>query len=88
LGIIQGIFAPEPKDAYVNNRKVDDVIVTHANSIILYHLPPGAKRFTAKAALLRSGIEQEGSQSSVTFEVYTDIPEEKIKALVRERNAY
>lgn len=44
-------------------------IATHANSIILYNLPEGAKRFTALAGIDNTGTDQ-GSKSSVEFMIF------------------
>ncbi len=46
---------------------------THANSVIEYDLPPGTKRFKARAGLDNGGTDQK-SGSSVTFEVWTTKP--------------
>ena len=48
-------------------------IGTHANSVIEYILPAGAKRFIARGALDEGGTKQ-GGGTSVTFAVYTENP--------------
>jgi len=48
-------------------------IGTHANSVIEYLLPAGAKRFVARGVLDEGGTKQ-GGGTSVTFEVYTENP--------------
>lgn len=50
-------------------------IGTHANSIIEYVLPAGAKRFKARGALDEGGTKQ-GNGTSVEFRVYTENPGE------------
>jgi len=47
-------------------------IGTHANSIIAFNLPAGAKRFKARGALDEGGTKQ--GSSSVEFRVYTENP--------------
>lgn len=53
----------------VNGTKYDKGIATHANSIILYDLPEGARKFTALAGIDNTGSDQ-GSKSSVEFMVF------------------
>ncbi|CAN5851352.1 ThuA domain-containing protein [soil metagenome] len=48
-------------------------IGTHANSVIEYVLPAGAKRFKARGALDEGGTKQ-GGGTSVEFRVYTENP--------------
>jgi putative membrane-bound dehydrogenase-like protein len=48
-------------------------IGTHANSVIAFNLPAGAKRFKARGALDEGGTKQ-GSGTSVEFRVYTGNP--------------
>lgn len=48
-------------------------IGTHANSVIAYNLPAGAKRFKARGALDEGGTKQ-GGGTSVEFRVYTENP--------------
>lgn len=50
-------------------------IGTHANSVIEYVLPAGAKRFKARGALDEGGTKQ-GNGASVEFRVYTENPGE------------
>ncbi len=47
-------------------------IGTHANSIIAFNLPPGAKRFKARGVLDEGGTKQ--GSASVEFRVYTENP--------------
>lgn len=47
-------------------------IGTHANSVIAFNLPSGAKRFKARGALDEGGTKQGGD--SVEFRVYTENP--------------
>lgn len=47
-------------------------IGTHANSVIAFNLPAGAKRFKARGALDEGGSKQGGT--SVEFRVYTENP--------------
>lgn len=48
-------------------------IGTHANSVIAFNLPAGAKRFKARGALDEGGTKQ-GGGTSVEFRVYTENP--------------
>lgn len=48
-------------------------IGTHANSIIEFNLPAGAKRFVARGVLDEGGTKQ-GHSTSVVFAVYTENP--------------
>lgn len=48
-------------------------IGTHANSVIAFNLPAGAKRFKARGALDEGGTQQ-GSGTSVVFAVFTENP--------------
>ncbi|MBK8091483.1 MAG: NPCBM/NEW2 domain-containing protein [Verrucomicrobiaceae bacterium] len=52
---------------------IDYGIGTHANSVIAFNLPTGAKRFKARGALDEGGTKQ-GNSSSVTFAVYAENP--------------
>lgn len=47
-------------------------IGTHANSVIAYNLPAGAKRFKARGALDEGGTQQ--GSDSVVFSVFTENP--------------
>lgn len=52
-------------------------IGTHANSVIAYNLPAGAKRFKARGVLDEGGSKQGGSKqggTSVDFRVYAENP--------------
>lgn len=48
-------------------------IGTHANSVIAFNLPAGAKRFKARGVLDEGGTKQ-GGGTSVEFRVYTENP--------------
>jgi putative membrane-bound dehydrogenase-like protein len=56
-----------------NGQDIPYGIGTHANSVIEYLLPAGAKRFIARGALDEGGTKQ-GGGSSLTFAVYTENP--------------
>lgn len=53
-------------------KAIDYGIGTHANSVIAFNLPAGAKRFKARGALDEGGTKQGGD--SVEFRVYTENP--------------
>lgn len=53
-------------------KTIDYGIGTHANSIIAFHLPAGAKRFKARGVLDEGGSKQGGD--SVVFAVYVENP--------------
>ena len=57
----------------VNGAAVKDGIGTHANSVISYSLPAGAKRFRTRGGLDDGGTSQAG-EPSVQFLVYTNDP--------------
>lgn len=54
-------------------RTLEYGIGTHANSVIAYNLPAGAKRFKARGVLDEGGTKQ-GAGTSVDFRVYTENP--------------
>ncbi len=54
-------------------RAIEYGIGTHANSVIAFNLPAGAKRFRA-AGVLDEGGTQQGGGTSVEFRVYTENP--------------
>ncbi|MFT5129216.1 MAG: putative membrane-bound dehydrogenase-like protein [Rhodothermales bacterium] len=59
----------------VNGKPVSYGIGTHANSMIVYDLPPGYERFKARGALDNGGTDQAGGKStSVQFMVFTKKP--------------
>lgn len=58
-------------------KAIENGIGTHANSVIAFNLPDGAKRFKARGALDEGGTKQ--GATSVVFAVYTENPGE-IKA--------
>ncbi|WP_395753431.1 PVC-type heme-binding CxxCH protein [Prosthecobacter sp.] len=60
----------------VDGKKYTSGIGTHARSVIVFDLPPGAARFTAQAAIDDGGMERGGkaSNASVKFQVYTEAP--------------
>ncbi len=53
----------------VDGTKYDKGVAVHANSILLYSLPEGARRFKAFAGIDNTGSDQ-GSKSSVEFMVF------------------
>jgi putative heme-binding domain-containing protein len=55
----------------VNGKPVAFGIGTHAPSKIIYDLPPGYTKFTARGGLDNGGTNQAGSTTSVQFRVYT-----------------
>jgi hypothetical protein len=57
----------------INGTQYSTGIATHANSVIVYNLPEGAVRFTAKAGIDNTGTDQ-GSYSSVEFMVFNYDP--------------
>lgn len=57
----------------VDGTKYDRGFATHANSILLFDLPEGVVRFTAKAGIDNTGTDQ-GSKSSVEFMVFNYDP--------------
>lgn len=57
----------------VNGQPVAEGIGTHASSVIEYDLPPGTRRFRAKGALDKGGVDQ-GQEPSVVFQVWTTKP--------------
>ncbi len=62
----------------VENKVYANGIGTHAASSIVYDLPPGVERFTAKVAIDDGGMVHLGkaSDASVRFHVYTQKPSE------------
>jgi hypothetical protein len=60
-------------DLSINGTKYEKGVATHANSVIVYNLPKGAVRFTAKAGIDNTGTNQ-GSISSVEFMVFNYDP--------------
>jgi putative membrane-bound dehydrogenase-like protein len=59
----------------IDGKEVPFGIGTHANSVIAYELPPGYKRFKARAGLDNGGTAQGGGAvSSVRFLVFTEKP--------------
>ncbi len=57
----------------IDGTKYDKGIATHANSILIFDLPEGAARFSAKAGIDNTGTDQ-GSKSSIEFFVYNFDP--------------
>ncbi|MEM7015163.1 MAG: NPCBM/NEW2 domain-containing protein, partial [Verrucomicrobiota bacterium] len=57
----------------VNGKPVEYGIGVHANSVIVYDLPKGAKKFNARGGLDNGGTDQNG-ESSVQFHVYDKNP--------------
>ena len=65
----------------INGQSVAYGIGTHANSLIVYDLPPGYTRFKARAGLDNGGTDQgHPSASSVQFLVYTQKPPRRLLA--------
>ena len=57
----------------VDGKPAAEGIGTHANSVIEFDLPPGTRRFTARAGLDKGGVAQ-GNGATVQFQVYTEAP--------------
>ncbi|MEX2187435.1 MAG: PVC-type heme-binding CxxCH protein [Pirellulales bacterium] len=57
----------------INGKEVEYGIGTHANSMIVFDLPAGTKRFKALAGLDNGGTDQ-GGGSTVEFFVFTEPP--------------
>jgi hypothetical protein len=72
----------------VKGQPVGASILTHSTSVIEYDIPPGFDHFEAEGGLLDSGVNQPDSCSSVTFEVYSEMPTEKLNALLIRGNLY
>jgi hypothetical protein len=72
----------------VNKMICEKGLTTHATSVIAYDLPPNCHTFKTRAALLDSGANQENSEASVRFEVYTELPEETLRKLEMRRRFY
>lgn len=69
----------------VNGKPVAYGIGAHAVSIIEYDLPDGYTHFEAIGALDHGGVSQQnGSQTSVSFEVYTTLPK-SVRAKVKKQ---
>ena len=66
----------------------DRGIVTHATSVVAYDIPDGCHTFSARAALLDSGLAPPDSVTSVRFEVYTELPENKLHKLLIRKTHY
>jgi putative membrane-bound dehydrogenase-like protein len=62
------------KPLRIDGKSVPYGIGTHANSVIIYDLPPGYERFKARGGLDNGGTDQGtcGGQASVQFVVYTE----------------
>ena len=62
----------------VDQKTYEKGIGTHASSTIIFDLPPGVERFTAKVAIDDGGMIRKGapSDASVRFHVYTQKPSE------------
>ncbi len=62
------------KPLQIAGKAVPYGIGTHANSVIIYDLPPGFERFKARGGLDNGGTDQGacGSQASVQFAVFTE----------------
>jgi putative membrane-bound dehydrogenase-like protein len=60
----------------VEGKAYEQGIGTHASSTIVYELPPGVERLTAKVGIDDGGMERKGkpSDASVRFHVYTEKP--------------
>lgn len=67
----------------VGERETTDGIGTHANSVIVFDLPPGATRFTGHAALDDAGSSRATEPSDVRFSVLLDggVLLERVRAL-------
>jgi putative membrane-bound dehydrogenase-like protein len=63
----------------IAGKPVEYGIGTHANSVIQFDLPEGAKRFKARAGLDNGGTDQ-GGGSTVEFFVFTQKPPQKFLA--------
>lgn len=72
----------------VADQKYKTGITTHSTSIIAFKIPAGYTRFTAKGALLNSGLHKKDSVTSLRFEVYTEIPKETLDKLLIRRSHY
>jgi putative membrane-bound dehydrogenase-like protein len=57
----------------VAGKSIEFGLGTHANSLIVYDLPPGYEKFVARGGLDEGGTRQ-GNGSTVTFAVYTQNP--------------
>ncbi|MCH8830262.1 MAG: NPCBM/NEW2 domain-containing protein, partial [Planctomycetes bacterium] len=65
----------------IDGKPVSYGIGTHANSVIVYDIPPGYTRFLARAGLDDGGTSQQNGQAtSVRFLVYTEKPPARILA--------
>lgn len=65
----------------IDGKSVASGIGTHANSMIVYDIPPGYTRFRAKAGLDDGGTTQRGGDgTSVRFLVYTQKPPASVVA--------
>ncbi len=65
----------EGRPLRINGQPVEYGIGAHANSLIIYDLPPGYVKFRARAGLDNGGTDQQGGQAtSVRFAVYTQKP--------------
>ncbi len=58
----------------IDHKAVEYGLGTHANSLIVYDLPPGFTRFKARGGIDDGGADQTPPQSSVQFLVFTGPP--------------
>jgi putative membrane-bound dehydrogenase-like protein len=67
----------------IAGRSVEYGVGTHANSVIVYDLPPGYTRFKARGGLDNGGTDQGacGDDASVQFLVYTQRPPVQVIAV-------
>jgi NPCBM/NEW2 domain len=61
---------PGGQPMVVNGQPVSEGLAAHAPSVLEFDLPAGAKKFTAKGALDKGGVDQ-GSGATVQFQVFT-----------------
>jgi putative membrane-bound dehydrogenase-like protein len=64
---------PGGQPMMVNGQPVAEGIAAHAPSVLEFDLPAGAKKFTAKGALDKGGVDQ-GGGATVQFQVFTEKP--------------
>ncbi|MBW3600083.1 MAG: NPCBM/NEW2 domain-containing protein, partial [Planctomycetes bacterium] len=65
----------EGRPLRIDGKPVEYGIGAHANSLIVYDLPPGFVKFRARAGLDNGGTDQDGGNAtSVAFAVYTQKP--------------
>jgi hypothetical protein len=64
---------PGGQPMVVNGQPVAEGIAAHAPSVLEFDLPAGTKKFTAKGALDKGGVDQ-GHGATVQFQVFTEKP--------------